>query len=208
MTTVLRRIRGILGTALTWAVAWAFGGLLIGVSSLVFPFLPWDGFFRVFDAPLPAMGVPGFFAGAFYAAIVGVVARRKRFHELSMRSVAIWGALGGALLAALPALMVLTDTARIAEYGLGIWKHAAIIFTPVVLFSTASATGSLLIARRAQSAELLAVDDADLLESPTSNYRTVGSTACAVQITRPRTGSTGSEPPSNQAAQSTTPPVH
>lgn len=173
MPLALRRIRGILGTAMTWAIAWAIGGLLIGVSSLLLPFLPWDGFFRVFDAPLPAMGVPGFFAGAIYAMIVGIVARRKRFHELSMRSVALWGAIGGALLAALPAMMVLTDTARVAEYGLGIWKHAAIIFTPVVLFSTASATGSLLIARRAQ--------DRDLLESADSVVRQVGSTTHAEQ---------------------------
>lgn len=167
MYTALRRVRGIVGTAVTWAVAWAIGGILIGVSSLVLPFLPWDGFFRVFDAPLPALAVPGFFAGALYASIVGIVARRKKFHELSMRSVAIWGALGGALLAALPAVLVLTNAARVAEYGLGVWKHAAIIFTPVVLFSTASATGSLFLARRAKQRELMSFDDPTLLDAQT-----------------------------------------
>lgn len=174
MPTVLRRIRGVLGTALTWAVAWGIGGLLIGVASVLLPFLPWDGFFRVFDAPLPAMAVPGFFAGGLYAVIVGIVARHKRLHELSMRSVATWGALGGALLAALPAVLVLTDAARVAEYGMGVWKHFAIILTPLVLFSTASATGSLYLARRAQARDLLTMggdDTTAIVQATPSGYR-------------------------------------
>jgi hypothetical protein len=36
----------------TWAVAWAAVGLLIGVSSRLLPWLPWGAFFEVFDAPL------------------------------------------------------------------------------------------------------------------------------------------------------------
>ena len=66
MKTWLKRIRGAIGMGLTWAVGWALTGLAIGVASIALPFLPWHLFFDVFDAPLPALAVPGFFGGLFY----------------------------------------------------------------------------------------------------------------------------------------------
>lgn len=66
MNKWLRRIRGAVGTGLTWALGWAVAGVLIGVTSRLLPGLPWDAFFRVFDAPLPALAIPGFFAGVFF----------------------------------------------------------------------------------------------------------------------------------------------
>ena len=56
----LKRIRGAIGMGLTWAVGWALCGVLIGVTSILLPGLPWASFFDVFDAPLPALAVPGF----------------------------------------------------------------------------------------------------------------------------------------------------
>ena len=61
MKTWLRRIRGAVGMGLTWAVGWALVGVLIGVS-IEFLGLPLGWFIEVFDAPLPALAVPGFFA--------------------------------------------------------------------------------------------------------------------------------------------------
>ena len=61
-----RRIRGAVGMGVTWAIGWALFGILIGVTSKILPGLPWDSFFDVFDAPLPALAVPGFFAGMFF----------------------------------------------------------------------------------------------------------------------------------------------
>ena len=51
----LRRIRGVLGMGLTWAVGWGLTGLLIGVASILLPWLRWDLFFEIFDAPLLAL---------------------------------------------------------------------------------------------------------------------------------------------------------
>ena len=38
----LRRIRGAVGMGLTWAAGWALAGVLIGVTSILLPGLPWD----------------------------------------------------------------------------------------------------------------------------------------------------------------------
>ncbi len=71
MTPWLRRARGAIGIGLTWAAAWAAAwavtGLLIGVTSVLTPWLPWGGFFAVFDAPLPALAVPGVVGGTLWS---------------------------------------------------------------------------------------------------------------------------------------------
>jgi hypothetical protein len=162
--TILRRIRGTISMGLTWAVAWAIGGILIGIASNLLTFLPWDAFFRVFDAPLPALAVPGFLAGVLFSLVLGIASRRRRFSELSLRRFAVLGALGGLLLALVPAVMVLLGLATMAEGALGLWQVTAIIAAPLMLMSAASASGSLVIARRAEGqAELEAGEDQELL---------------------------------------------
>lgn len=133
---------------IVWAVGWAGVGLLIGASSIVLPFLPWDTFFKYFDAPLPALGVPGFIGGALFSVVLGIAGRRHRFHELSVKRFAVWGALGGLMLALLPAALVLVGMATPAE-GLSIWKATAVICPPFMLLGAASAAGTLTLARRA-----------------------------------------------------------
>jgi hypothetical protein len=66
MTQWPGRIRGALGMGLTWAVAWALYGVLIGVASRVLPGLPWNSLFEIFDAPLPALAIPGFIGGVLF----------------------------------------------------------------------------------------------------------------------------------------------
>ncbi|MDH4348941.1 MAG: hypothetical protein OEW17_09055, partial [Gemmatimonadota bacterium] len=97
-----RRIRGAVGMGLTWALAWALVGLLIGVTSNLLPGLPWDAFFEVFDAPLPALAIPGFVGGALFSMVLGIAGRRRRFAELSLPRFAAWGAVGGLLLSLVP----------------------------------------------------------------------------------------------------------
>jgi hypothetical protein len=154
---------------LTWAAAWAVGGVLIGVASILTPGLPWNSFFEVFDAPLPALAVPGFVGGALFSIVLGVAARRRRFDELSIPRFAAWGALGGLMLSLVPAAMsgvgLLTQTGE----GEGLWKATAVISGPFILFSALSAAGSLFLARRAkgkQAQELSAhSEDPALYES-------------------------------------------
>ncbi len=136
----LRRIRGAVGMGLTWAVAWALAGVLIGMSWSLG--LPMEWFVEVFDAPLLALAIPGFFGGAVFSTVLGIAGRRRRFDELSLPRFGAWGAVGGLLLG-LPLLVALSPEAG-----------AAIIGT-LTLLSAVSASGLLALARMAEDRELL-----------------------------------------------------
>ena len=160
----LRRVRGAIMTGLTWAAGWAVAGLLIGVLSVLLPGLPWNSFFEVFDVPLPALAVPGFFAGVFFSIVLGIAARRRKFDELSVPKFAAWGAVGGALLTAFPFALVAVGLASREGSDIGTWQIIAAVGAPFVLLSAASAAGSLMLARRAAEQESLKTgDDASLV---------------------------------------------
>jgi hypothetical protein len=150
MQAWLRRIRGAIGMGLTWAVGWALAGVLIGVASRLLPGLPWDSFFEVFDAPLPALAMPGFLGGVLFSAVLGVAGRRRRFAQLSLPWFAAWGAVGGLLLSLVPAALVAVGLATIGREGLGLWRLTAVISGPLMLLSAASASASLALARTAE----------------------------------------------------------
>jgi hypothetical protein len=150
VTKSMRRIRGALGMGLTWAIGWAVAGLLIGAASLLLPGLPWDAFFEVFDAPLPALAVPGFFAGVFFSTVLGIAARGRRFHELSLPRFAAWGAVGGLLLTLFPFALVAVGLASREGSDIGTWQILAAITGPFVLLSAASASVTLLLARASE----------------------------------------------------------
>lgn len=164
----LKRVRGAVGMGLTWAVGWGVGGLLIGVASLLLPSLPWDAFFEVFDAPLPALAVPGFFAGLFFSLVLGIAGRRRRLDELSLKQVALWGVIGGVLLTAFPFMLVAVGLASREGSSIGTWRLITVITGPFVVMSAVSATATLLLARaaaRRERAELGASAPPDLLET-------------------------------------------
>jgi hypothetical protein len=146
----LRRTRGAVGMGLTWAAGWAVVGLLIGVASILLPGLPWDSFFEVFDAPLPALAVPGFFAGALFSTVLGIAGRRRRFDELSLPRFAAWGALGGVLLTLLPFALVAVGLASREGSNVGTWQIIATLTGPFVVLSALSASVTLMLARNAE----------------------------------------------------------
>lgn len=167
MTRWLRRIRGAVGMGLTWAAGWALGGVLIGVASQLLPGFPWGRFFEVFDAPLPALAIPGFVGGVLFSAVLGIAARRRRFDELSLVRFTALGAVGGLLLSLVPAAMVAVGLASI-DPGVGLWRITAVISGPLTFLSAVSACGSLLLARMAEGrgslgagADVAAVGGAD-----------------------------------------------
>lgn len=129
-----------------------------GVTSKILPDLPWHYFFDVFDAPLPAMAIPGFFGGVLFSTVLGIAGRRRRFDELSLPRVAAWGALGGLLLSLLPASLVAVGLAT-GRPGADLWRFTAVITGPLILLSAGSASGSLLLARRSEERELLVAGD-------------------------------------------------
>ncbi len=152
MKSWLRRIRGAVGMGLTWAVGWALFGVLIGITSLLLPGLLWDRFFEVFDAPLPALAVPGFVGGAFFSTVLGIAGRRRRFDELSLPRFAAWGAVGGLLLGLFPAAMVAVGS---ASANVDAWLFTSVIIGPLSLLSAVSASGSLVLARMTEDQALL-----------------------------------------------------
>ena len=159
----LRRIRGAVGMGLTWAAAWALVGILTGVASVLLPGLPWDAFFEVFDAPLPALAIPGFVGGALFSTVLGIAGRRRRFAELSLPRFAAWGAVGGLLLSLVPVALVAVGLASVESGALRLWQLTAAISGPLTLLSAASATGSLALARMAENRVLPEADE-DLAE--------------------------------------------
>jgi len=147
---------------LTWAFGWAVAGVSIGVASILLPGLPWSAFFEVFDAPLPALAVPGFFAGVFFSAVLGIAARRRRFSELSLPRVAAWGALGGLLLTLFPFALVAVGLASREGSDIGTSQILAVITPLFVLLSALSASVTLIIARAAERRELPEASEAAL----------------------------------------------
>ena len=135
---------------LTWAAAWAVGGLLIGVTSRLLPMLPWDALFAIYDAPLPTLALPGFVAGLLFSVVLGVAARRRRFDDLSLPRFAAWGAVGGLLLSLVPAAAVALGLATLGTPEADLWRITAVISGPFTLLSALSAAGSLLLARRTE----------------------------------------------------------
>lgn len=113
------------------------------------PFLPWDSFFKVFDAPLPALGMPGFIGGVFFSVLTGLAERRRSFEELSLSRFGVWGAAAGLLLSLVPAAMVSAGLATLNRPD-NMWQLTALISGPLTLLGALSGFGSLLLARAAR----------------------------------------------------------
>jgi len=138
MRSGVRRLRGAIGMGVTWAVAWAIAGLAMGIASNILTFLPWDAFFRVFDAPLPALAIPGFISGAIFSVVLGIAGRHRRFDQLSLPWFTALGAVGGLLLGAVAVS--------------GGFPAGTLIFTGVL--AGGSAAGTLALARGGKQREL------------------------------------------------------
>ena len=102
MSTLLRRMRGIIGLGLIWSVIWAFAGVAAGVV---------EGYFlmRAYPEPVPppfarmllASGVSwgsyGFALGSLFASVLAIAERRQTLDQLATWRVATWGGVAGIL---------------------------------------------------------------------------------------------------------------
>jgi hypothetical protein len=130
----VRRIRGAIGMGLTWGAAWSVAGL---IPRWVFGFNA--------DVPFPIVfGALGFVAGVVFSGLLVLFERRRTFDQMSLPRFAAWGAMGGFLLSAI--------FARAASLGPGDVLAIAPTFAAAC---AACASGSLALARRAASRELL-----------------------------------------------------
>ncbi|MEW6322934.1 MAG: hypothetical protein AB1635_17840 [Acidobacteriota bacterium] len=145
--TWVTHIAGTVGLALVWAIQFAAMGILIGVASILLPWLPWERFFDVFDAPLPAMGVPGVVAGFIFAGVRGVARRGRALRHVSYPRAAAWGAVTGVLLSLVPDTMVLLGLATLADPRGGPVVGMTVVPVTLIALSTVAACGWLTLAR-------------------------------------------------------------
>jgi len=134
MKRFLKRIRGIIGTGVTWALAWVGLGAVVG--ALVG--YPVSFLFRI----ALSNSVSGFIAAAAEAAIIAVAERKHTLDDLSLKRVAVWGAIGGGLLSFVP-----------MAYGVPL----AYLLGPLVInggIGAGMAAGSVAIARRSEDRRL------------------------------------------------------
>ena len=134
----LKRLRGALGIGLTWAAIWFAVGTIVGLVL----------FGRTVNVELfvnaRAYAYMGFVGGAIFSTALGIAEGRRTFDEMSLRSFAVLGAVGGLFVSML--------------LGAG--------FVVFALLGAGSAAGSLAVARRADSL-LESGDDVGLLEGET-----------------------------------------
>ena len=161
----LKRIRGAVSTALSWAVAWGGVGAIIGLatgiysavwgtgtSSLILTFLSPTIPGLIFGSALFGsvfFAMCGFAGGAAFSVVLSVTEGRRRFDEMSLLRFAGWGAVGSFLLM-LPLLLLSDPLALDLVFG---------ISGVVALMGAGSAAGSLALARRADDRELLEGSD-------------------------------------------------
>ncbi len=140
----LRRIRGALGTALTWAVGWGVVGAITGVLEVVLGGDPVAAIPVVAGWVGASFGLAGFIGGAIFSTVLGVVEGRRSFDQMSLPRLALWGGVGGVLVGAL-----------LVANGAAIGLFSAITIALLPLLAAGSAAGSLALARRAEDKELL-----------------------------------------------------
>ena len=144
MKGFIRRIRGLIGTGLTWAVGWA---VLWGATILI---AAGFGAFEGLTAGMFLIGALfvagcGFFAGSAFGMILSVFERRKRLEDLSLKRIALLGGLVGGV----------GGSTLVAIFGVTLW-------IPIVILTVAGvgfASGTVALAKRAGDTKLIEGED-------------------------------------------------
>lgn len=143
----MQRVRGVLGTALTWSVVWLPVGVVMALIALnaggnvICLYCPpfWDWF------PLFVLSwtMWGAVSGGVFAIVLMIAERRRCMAELSFTRTALWGAVGSL---SLPAALMVRDAIHS-----GVLIEGRLVLLPVVLIAglgAACAAGTLRIARQ------------------------------------------------------------
>jgi hypothetical protein len=149
MRSIVRKLRGALGTAVTWAVGWAGGGFALAVI-LVFLIPGLAGIESGTFADLAPVltiigGVSGMLGGTAFSIALGTVHRHRQLHELRSARMTLWGALAGLLVPlGVAALNIATGALPLTAEVLG---------TIVVAFGGGGAATAVATVKLAQAAE-------------------------------------------------------
>ena len=152
MKSWIRRARGALGLAVTWALGWVPVGAIFGVTMGLLVSDP-TGVLAGVAAWAMLFGALGFVGGGLFSIVLSVTEGRRRFDQLALPRVTAWGAAGGFLLGVL-ALMAEGGFSPAVDF---------LVATGTTLLGSASAASTLVIARRAE-AEALRTAGEDVAE--------------------------------------------
>jgi len=93
--SILRWLRGILGTAVTWAVLWSSIGTVLAVITIVLNGGPDVASLLKYTFWVAAFyAVWGAVSGGMFALVLTATERRRSLADLSLLRIVIWGAVG------------------------------------------------------------------------------------------------------------------
>ena len=145
----MQRIRGAIGTGLSWAIGWVPVGALVGtLAGVLMGGVSLTGIALNYAIMFGVLGLVG---GGIFAGVLRVTEGRRRFDELSLPRFGFWGAVGGLALGGLAVAAGLL--------GPGLSFVDAIIVGTSTLLGASSAVGTLTLARKADDGELLEAGD-------------------------------------------------
>ena len=139
---LVRVLRGVLGTAAAWSLAWipltlASWSITAALFGNVPPFQYWGPI-------VVGAAVRGAISGAAFAAVLAVAGRRRTFASLRLRDMLLWGAVGGIVAPAITlGAIALTTSGAVPALSMGLGLGMASVLGAV------SAAGTLWVARRA-----------------------------------------------------------
>jgi hypothetical protein len=143
---IVRRLRGIAGAALAWAVVWGIAGVVFASLLALWSSLGHGGLVEGTGRMLlqrgMAWGIWGALSGAVFATVLLWMERRRGIDDLSTARVAAWGALGGMALPTLMAVYLATGPLHRDLDGL------PVVLLLGALLGAGCAAGSLALARQ------------------------------------------------------------
>ena len=131
MSIWLRNLRGVLGTATTWGLAW-FGVSLAFWGTKLFG----QGALGLAVGAAAGVGLGGAITATCFAVVAGIAERGRGFAQLTILRIAAWGAMGGTLVG-----LVLLSEFTVPEWAIG----TAVLGS----LGACSSVASLAVARRA-----------------------------------------------------------
>jgi hypothetical protein len=90
---LLRKLRGILGTGISWAIGWSILGTAVHWSLAVLGLV---GNPNMMVEPF-MYGLMGFYGGCVFGGVLSLMEGRRSLADLHLGKIAVWGALAGLL---------------------------------------------------------------------------------------------------------------
>ena len=165
MRPILRKLRGALGTALTWAVGWAVLGFSFFTFASVMASLPDEFPFWEYALSVAfTWALNGLVGGALFSGALAIIHRRRTLGELKPAWVGLWGGLAGVLIS-MP--LIASVVAAGPDLGVGTLETAGMIVFGASVYGgigAATAAGTVLLAQKGTK-EIESSDPDQLLTS-------------------------------------------